>query len=192
MQEQQDDNMLIQLVLSGQQAAYSILVNRHQSYVFTLVLRYVKEREVAEELSQDVFVKAYRYLADFRGKSKFSTWLYTIVNTTCLSYLRKGENDILLLEEDKIIHITDRQTSENPATKLEQKASNAILARAMKLLPNEQARILDLFYIAEQSIDEIGLIMGLTTTNVKVKLYRARGKLKEILDTKFSAEFSDR
>ena len=184
--------MLIQLVLSGQQAAYSILVNRYQSYVFTLVLRYVKEREVAEELSQDVFVKAYRYLADFRGKSKFSTWLYTIVNTTCLSYLRKGENDILLLEEDKIIHIADRQTSENPATKLEQKASNAILARAMKLLPNEQARILDLFYIAEQSIDEIGLILGLTTTNVKVKLYRARGKLKEILDTKFSAEFSDR
>lgn len=192
MQEQQDDKLLIQLVLSGQQAAYSILVNRYQSYVFTLVLRYVKEREVAEELSQDVFVKAYRYLCDFRGKSKFSTWLYTIVNTTCLSYLRKGENDILLLEEDKIIHIADRQTSENPATKLEQKASNAILARAMKLLPNEQARILDLFYIAEQSIDEIGLILGLTTTNVKVKLYRARGKLKEILDTKFSAEFSDR
>ncbi len=89
MQGQADDIAVIQSILQGQQSAYATLVNRYQLYVFTLVMRYVNNREIAEELAQDVFVKAYRYLADFKGNSKFSTWLYTIVNTTCLSYIRK-------------------------------------------------------------------------------------------------------
>ena len=84
-----DDIAVIQLILQGQQAAYATLVNRYQQYVFTLAMRFVNNRELAEELAQDVFVKAYKYLADFKGNCKFSTWLYTIVNTTCLSHLRK-------------------------------------------------------------------------------------------------------
>jgi RNA polymerase sigma factor (sigma-70 family) len=92
----QDDHTVIQQVLKGQTAAYSVLVERYQSFVFTLALRYVPNRETAEELAQDIFVKAFRCLADFKGNSKFSTWLYTIVNTTCISYLRKKQ-DIAIL-----------------------------------------------------------------------------------------------
>jgi len=83
---QQEDELIIQMVLQGRHSAYTILVNRYQAYVFTLVLRYINDRGLAEELAQDVFVKAYRSLADFKGNSKFSTWLYTIVSTTCISY----------------------------------------------------------------------------------------------------------
>ncbi len=80
------DNEVISRVLQGEQNAYAELVTRYQGYVFTLVMRMIKSREDAEEVAQDVFIKAYRSLADFRGESKFSTWLYTITNTTCITF----------------------------------------------------------------------------------------------------------
>ncbi len=189
MAVQMDDNVAIQLVLQGQQSAYAALADKYRQYVFTIAMRYVNNREVAEELSQDVFVKAYRCLADFKGNSKFSTWLYTIVNTTCLSHLRKKGDAAVLLEEDKIVSLSDNLYSEHPTRLLEQKATRLLLDNAMKQLPGPDARILTLFYQAEQSVDEVGNILGITATNVKVKLFRARGKLKEILESKYSNEF---
>ncbi|MES2702168.1 MAG: sigma-70 family RNA polymerase sigma factor [Bacteroidota bacterium] len=181
MGDQQDDMVVIQQVLQGRQAAYAILVERYQRYVFTLVLRYVPNREVAEELAQDVFIKAYRCLADFKGSSKFSTWLYTIVNTTCLSYLRKKPDATVLLEEERMITIADRAFAETPLTKMEQQARQRMISIAMQQLHEDEARILSLYYQGDQSVDEIGVITGLTASNVKVKLYRARQKLKGIL-----------
>jgi len=188
MYEHLDDIAVIQLVLQGQQAAYATLVGRHQQYVFTLAMRYVNNRELAEELAQDAFVKAYKYLADFKGNSKFSTWLYTIVNTTCLTHLRKKKDETILLEEEKMVSLSDNAYEQKPSDKLEQKTQKQLLERAMKHLPEAEAQILTLFYQAEQSIDEVGMIMGLTTSNVKVKLFRARQKLKEVLETKYSRE----
>jgi RNA polymerase sigma factor (sigma-70 family) len=181
MQQPADDIAVIQQVLQGQQTAYAILVERYQQYVFTLAMRYVNNREVAEELSQDVFVKAYRYLADFKGHSKFSTWLYTIVNTTCLSYLRKKKEETILLEEERMIAITDNRNEAQPPGKMEMAEQKGMLNKAIAALPEEDGRILSLFYIAEQSIEETGIIMGLTSGNVKIRLFRARQKLKEIV-----------
>jgi len=179
MQAQPEDNAVIQSVLQGSQAAYAILVARYQQYVFTLVMRYVNNRELAEELSQDIFVKAYRYLADFKGNSKFSTWLYTIVNSTCLSHLRKKKDETILLDPDKMVSLSDQPVfSEIPLKNLEQKAQKQWIEQAMKRLDKADAQIITLFYQAEQSVEEIGVIMGLTTSNVKVRLFRARQKLK--------------
>ena len=178
MNTQPDDIAVIQLVLQGQQSAFATLVERHQSYVFTLAMRYVNNREVAEELAQDVFLKAYRYLADFKGNSKFSTWLYTIVNTTCLSYLRSKKEGHILLTEEKLVSVSDSDIYELPSDSLDQKMRKIILEQAIKKLPVEDARILTLFYQAGQSVDEIGIIMGMTAANVKVRLFRARQKLK--------------
>jgi len=184
----QDDIAVIQKILQGQQNAYAVLVNRYQSYVFTLVMRYVNDRELAEELAQDVFVKAYRYLADFKGNSKFSTWLYTIVHTTCLSHMRKKKDETILLEEEKMISISDHTFSQKSSEKLEQKTQKQMLENAMKHLPASDAQLVTLFYMAEQSMDEIGIILGLTAGNVKVRLFRARQKLKEILESKYGKE----
>ena len=188
MQEQADDIAVIGMVLKGQQAAYGILVARYQQYVFTLTMRYVNNRELAEELAQDVFVKAYRYLADFKGNCKFSTWLYTIVNTTCLSHLRKKNNGTVLLEEERMVAISDNSYEEKPTTRLEQKTQKQLLDGAMKYLPESEAQVLTLYYQGEQSVEEVGVIMGLTASNVKVKLYRARQKLKEVLESRYSGE----
>ena len=109
MYSSDNDITVIKNVLQGKQGDYAILVNKYQRYVFSIVLRYVTNREVAEEISQDVFIKAYRNLGSFKGESKFSTWLYTIVHTTCLSHLRKKKEETVLLEEETMILLHDKK-----------------------------------------------------------------------------------
>ena len=188
MIKEQDDTEIIRSILQGNKSAYSILVSRYSNYVFTIVMRYINNRELAEELAQDVFVKAYRFLADFKGNSKFSTWLYAIVNTTCLSHLRKKKEGSVLMDEEKLIFYAGN--TESASTQLEQKTQKELINTAMNLLPEADSLILNLFYIAEQSIEEIGVIIGLTPTNVKVKLFRARQKLKEIVENKYRKELA--
>jgi RNA polymerase sigma-70 factor (ECF subfamily) len=189
MPNNQDDISVIARVLQGQQGAYTILVDRYQSYVFTLVLRYVPQREQAEELAQDVFVKAYRFLADFKGNSKFSTWLYTIVNTTCLSHLRKRQDEAVLMSDLSATNYGENIGSgESAGDRMEQKTQKQLVDMAIKKLPGDDARIISLFYLAEQSVEEIALVMGLTTANVKVKLFRGRQKLREVMTTSYKNE----
>jgi len=114
------DTEIISRVLQGEKNAYAELVTRYQNYVFTLTLRFTKNREDAEEISQDIFVKAYRSLADFRGASKFSTWLYTIVNTTCITFLRKKKLEIKSLDDESTFEIADKQDSGFRANTVEQ------------------------------------------------------------------------
>ena len=187
----QDDMLVIQSILQGQQSAYAILVAKYQSYVFTLVLRYVDDRGLAEELAQDVFVKAYRSLADFKGNSKFSTWLYTIVNTTCLSHLRKKKDMTLLLEHGQMLSLQNSMyNNDGVEQRMEQKARRQILSEAISKLPTEDAQVITLFYQLEQSQEETAKILGITAANVKVKLFRARQKLREVLETKFMNELT--
>ena len=103
MQPATPDNEIIQMVKNGNQQAYSQLVTRYQNYVFTIVLRYINSREDAEEVAQDVFIKAYKSLADFRGESKFSTWIYTITTTSCLTFLRKKKLEVHSLDNEKVM-----------------------------------------------------------------------------------------
>jgi len=191
MHDALDDIAIINLVLQGQHTAYAILVSRYQQYVYTLAMRHVNDRELAEELAQDVFLKAYRFLADYKGGSKFSTWLYTIVRTTCLSHIRKKKDETVLLAEEQMLSIAGQQsTGEKASDRLEQKTQKLMLDNAIKQLPEIDAQIITLFYQAEQSLEEIGIIMGLTANNVKVRLFRGRQKLKEILENKYTNELA--
>src|SRR6266478_2831835 len=115
------DTEIISLVLKGDHNAYALLVERYKSYVFTLVLRFVRSREDAEEVSQDIFIKAYRSLSDLRGSAKFSTWLYTVVNTTCITFLRKKKLEIHSLDNKKIFEAADNKDSGFSANQVEQK-----------------------------------------------------------------------
>jgi len=189
MHEQAQEEEIIRQVLQGNVQAFAHLVQQYQNYVFTLVQRYVPGREEAEEIAQDVFVKAYRSLADFRGQCKFSTWLYTIVNTTCISALRKKKAPTLLMDEEKMIFVADQSHSaDNNHKRLEIRSERKIIQSAIAQLPPTDAQIITLFYLHEQSLAEVATILGLTTNHVKVRLHRARGKLKEILERKSNWE----
>ena len=182
------DNEIISKVLKGEQNAYAELVNRYQAYVFTLVLRMIKSREDTEEVAQDVFIKAYRSLADFRGESKFSTWLYTIANTTSITFLRKKKLDVHSLDNEKVFEVADSKDSGFRANLVEQKSRVNMVNEAIAMLSPDDAEIITLFYKAEQNLEEISKILRLETNTVKVRLHRARTRLKEKMEKNFSEE----
>ena len=184
----QPDEEVIGRVLKGDQSAFALLVEKYQNYIFTLVLRFIENREDAEEIAQDVFVKAYRSLADFRGDSKFSTWLFTITRTTCLSFLRKKKLDTQSLDNERTgLQIENRESGFN-ANLVEQKSRHAMLNRAIAMLSPDDAQVLNLFYKGDQTLEEIGKIMRLDANTVKVKLHRARQRLKDKMEKYFAHE----
>jgi RNA polymerase sigma factor (sigma-70 family) len=184
----QPEEQIISRILKGDQSAFSLLVEKYQNYVFTLVLRFTENREDAEEIAQDVFVKAYRSLADFRGDSKFSTWLFTIARTTCLSFLRKKKLDTISLDNERTGLQVENKESGFSANGIEQKSRHAMLSRAISMLSPDDAQVLNLFYKGDQTLEEIGKIMRLDPNTVKVKLHRARHRLKDKMEKYFSHE----
>jgi len=185
------DIEIISKVLKGEQQAYAELVKRYQNYVFTLTLRFIKSREDAEEVSQDIFVKAYRSLADFRGESKFSTWLYTIVNTTCITFLRKKRLNVQSLDNEKVFETVESQDSGLNANQVERKSRANMVNSSISMLSYDDSEILTLFYKAEQSLEEISQILGLEQNTVKVRLHRARQRLKTMMENSFNEEVRD-
>ena len=185
------DSEIISQVLRGDHNAYALLVERYKSYVFSITLRFTKNREDAEEISQDIFVKAYRALADFKGTAKFSTWLYTIVNTTCITFLRKKRLDVRSLDDEGTFEAADSQDSGLRANLVEQKSRQNMVNRAITMLNPDDAEIITLFYKNEQTLEEIGHILGIEVNTAKVRLHRARTRLKEKMEKYFAEEVRD-
>jgi RNA polymerase sigma factor (sigma-70 family) len=191
MDSRTTDNEVITRVLRGEHQLYAELVTRYQNFVFTLALRYTPVREDAEEIAQDVFVKAYKALKDFRGASKFSTWLYSIVNSTAITFLRKKKLDVKSLDNENVYEQAKSRDSGTSANQVEVKSKVEMVTKAIQLLSPDDAKLITLFYKAEQSLEEIAQIMNLETNTVKVKLHRARTRLKEKMEKYFMQEVRD-
>ncbi|RZL50913.1 MAG: sigma-70 family RNA polymerase sigma factor [Pedobacter sp.] len=182
MQEKETDLALINAVLAGETAQYAVLVKRHQRFVFTLAMRFAKNREDAEEVAQDCFIKAYRALGTFKQTSKFTTWLYTIVYTTAMTFLRKKRLDTQSINDDEnILQIANAGNDFDAGNSAEKKSSYVYLNQAINMLLPDDAAIITLFYKGEQSLEEIGEALSMEPNTVKVKLHRARIRLKEKL-----------
>jgi RNA polymerase sigma factor (sigma-70 family) len=188
MQSKLSDIELIDQVLAGNQAAYADLVKRHQRFVFTLAMRFAKGREDAEEIAQDCFIKAYRSLASFQRQSKFSTWLYSIVYTTAMTFLRKKRVDTDSLDDEGTFIQVENQSSAYDVNDAENKSRSFYLNQAIEQLLPDDAIIITMFYKGEQSLEEIALAIGLGANTVKVKLFRARQRLKEKLERNLKHE----
>jgi len=187
----QSDQYYINQVLQGRVNDFSVLVERYQNFVYTIVFRMVKNKEQAEEIAQDTFVKAYTSLSKYRGEAKFSTWLYTIAYRKCLDAIKASKRTIRseTLEESNETKI---QVVNDALSCLLDKERKEIISDSILKLPEDQAALITLFYFEEKSIKEIVEIMGLTIDNVKVKLYRSRKKLYSILQYHISPELSSK
>jgi RNA polymerase sigma factor (sigma-70 family) len=163
-------------VLSGDVQAYALLVNKHKNLVFSIVLKIVNNREDAEEISQDVFLKAYQSLSTFERKSKFSTWLYRIAYNAAISKIRKKKVEMVAMEETVITNYSTDEIGRD-MNEMEENDRQLILEKALKRLPEEDNLLIILFYKNENSIEDISDITGLSVSNVKVKLHRIRKKL---------------
>jgi len=176
-----EDIRLIRQILAGDQAAFRLLVERHQDFVFSMAFRVLRSREEAEEVAQDVFVKIYRTLHTFEQRSGFRTWLYTITYRAAIDKFRLLKAPQTSLDDERsALQIAERPES-GPANQSQQSDLRAQLQLALKRLKPEDAALIELFYLHEQSVKDIVDITGLSLSNVKTKLHRLRETLKEEL-----------
>lgn len=182
-----NDQDYILKILGGDTQKYAVLVNRYKDMVFTLAIRMVKNKEEAEEISQDTFIKVFKSLGKFKGESKFSTWIYSIAYNTCLDSLKKTKRQQKTVTIDEF---TEHQLKslDNIFDALEQEERINAVQSCMHLLPGEDSFLLTLYYFEELTLDEIANIVNLKANNVKVKLFRSRKKLASILKERVSPE----
>ena len=184
------DQHYIDKILQGETNAFAGLVDRYKNMIFTLALKMVKNREEAEEVAQDTFIKAYNSLNKFKGDSKFSTWIYRVAYNTCLDRLKKNKKEDLNISIDEFsAHLI--KTMNNALSALEDKERKQTIQNCLNLLPREENFLLTLFYFEDQSLEEIGKIMNINANNVKVKLFRSRQKLAVILKKQLEPEIVD-
>lgn len=182
--ETRDDNHYIGLVISGETAAFTTLVNRHKDLVFTIAMNITRNREDAEEVAQDVFLNAFRKLAGFRRESSFQTWLYRIAYNESISKVRKKMIKTMDLEEERLEIIPEEDLEEDIAG-LDENEQKQVIAKILDRLHETDRVIVTLFYLENQPIAEVSQVTGLGESNVKVRLHRVRKKiyleLQEIL-----------
>lgn len=176
----QDDQIFIDRTLAGDANAFATLIERYKSLVFTLSLRMMKQTVEAEEVAQDVFIKAFQKLSSFKGSSKFSTWLYRITYNSCLDALSRKRTQPTHHAAEINDEITEDRV-DDILTKLEQEDLRMHLEECIQRLAEADAFLVTLYYLKEQSLAEIAEITGLTKNNVKVKIFRSRKKLYEIM-----------
>ena len=182
---------LISQVLQGDKMAYAQIIKQHQRFVFTLALRFSKCREDAEEIAQDSFIKALRALPTFKQNSKFTTWLYSIVYTTSMTFLRKKRLDTTSIDDETIVIQLEGQVSDHAVIDVEHKSKMHYVNLAISQLAPLDAAIITLFYQGEQSLEEIAQTVGMESNTVKVKLHRARHRLKERIEGILKQEVRD-
>ncbi|MFP2995970.1 RNA polymerase sigma factor [Spongiivirga sp. MCCC 1A20706] len=176
----EDDQFYITKILEGDSSYYTYLVNRYKNLVYSIVLRMLKNEDDAHEVAQDVFVKVYTNLASFKGKSKFSTWIYKIAYHKCLDALKAKKRSFDTISIDDVFDI-NTDAVDNALDMLEKEARKKTIMNAVMSLKEDYATILTLYYFEELSLKEITEVVGSTLDNVKIKLYRGRKQLFTIL-----------
>jgi RNA polymerase sigma-70 factor (ECF subfamily) len=180
------DSIYIRKVLDGDTQAFRYFIEQYRDMAYSLAISIVKSVPLAEEVTQDAFVKAYKALPKFEQRSKFSTWLYKIVTNEALKKVKKKNLDY----SSKIDEINDAQYSEinGSVTELAEQDQKYYINKALdKLLPNDSL-ILRLFYLNENSMKEIMEITGFSETNIKTILHRARKRFYTVLKAELEHE----
>ena len=176
---QRQDHEVISQVLDGDQQAYRILVERYKQMVYTLAIRLVQNREDAEEVAQNAFLKAYHGLASFKGSAKFSTWIYKITYRCGLDYLKKRKRHPYTVPAEDA-HLIGK-IKVDPATPLVTKERSLRIKKAIGQLPGELGSLILLYYFEELSLREIAEVTGRSENSIKVSLHRGRKRLAALL-----------
>ena len=166
---------IIKKILNGKTEQYEYFLDRYGQQVFVLVDRIVSCQEDAEELTQDVFLKAFQQLSSFKAESTFSTWIYRIATNIAISAVRKKRNDVLCLDDSVFANLSDTQV--DAALEDESEEQMERLQQAMNQLEADERALITLYYLKEKPLAEVAFILGMTEGNAKVKLHRIRKKL---------------
>ncbi|GHU17148.1 RNA polymerase subunit sigma-24 [Spirochaetia bacterium] len=167
-----DDHLIVSQVVSGQKGLFRLLVKRHEQAVYGMGLSFFRNKDDASDFVQDVFLKVYRSLARFEGRSRFSTWLYKIAYNTAVNGITRQKEYRSLAEEEPV---SDGDTPERRA--IRSAAREAVLT-AVTELPERYRICVDLFFFYDRSYQEIEAITGYPVNTIKSHVFRAKKLLR--------------
>ncbi len=176
------DFELIQRTLSGDQDAFTILVYRYQKRVHALAWRKTGDFHVAEEITQDTFLRAYKKLGTLKNPNLFAGWLYVIANRLCNTWFEKRGPEMQSLETVSTVDLEEHLYSEYTAKQREEQASEKrvdLVKRLLQKLPESERIVITLHYLAGSSVKEISEFLGVSSNTVKSRLHRARKRLQK-------------
>ena len=185
-----NDPELVALARSGSEKAYRELLDRYQRPVFSLVYRMVRDRELAEDLAQETFIKVFNHLGSYNPSYKFSSWIFKIASNLAIDSLRRkelatvsidGSRHAQTVDEVESTRITVESHDENPEEALEAKQLGQEIEVAISALRPEYRTAILLRHVEGRPYEEISEIMGIPLGTVKTYIHRARGELRESL-----------
>jgi RNA polymerase sigma factor (sigma-70 family) len=180
------DDKLIKDALTGDQKAYRELVNRHQTSVYHIVYRIVRDRELANDLVQETFMKAFSSLKLYRSEFKFSTWLYKIAANSSIDHLRKKRIRALSLDspvetEDGTVGFEIPDLTHHPEEEIMRRERSTSIEEAITSLPDKYRYVIIARHQEEKSYEEIAAELKVPVGTVKARIFRARELLKKRL-----------
>lgn len=168
------DEALVKRAKRGRGDAFSELVRRHQHTVYSLCLRYMKDPALAEDMAQEAFLKGFRLLKGFRGDCRFSTWMYRVTSSVCLTELaRRGKRGEVPLDE------APQASRDAEAGELE---LGEIVRHCVTRLPERYATIVTMYYLQQAPYEEIAAAMKIPVGTLKTWMFRARKELRELVE----------
>jgi len=177
MNEPHSDADLIARLAKGDQRAMPVLFARHRTRVHRFVLRRVRNDGLAEELVNETFLAVWQQSGRFEGTSSVTTWMLAIAHNKAVSALRKRREEAL---DDGVAEAIP-DLGDSPETSLAKVGKAGILKACLDRLPDEQRVVMDLVYYHEQSVKEVGEVLGIPESTVKTRMFYARKKLSEML-----------
>jgi RNA polymerase sigma-70 factor (ECF subfamily) len=169
------DETIMEAVKRGELQQATLLFERYQKRIFNFLARMTMDRELAEDLTQNVFLRIIKYRNSYREGNKFQSWIYQVARNVFSDYYQAHKNKFAdFVDVEKISdHMADRQESE------EQDEKERLLHRSMARLSEEQRELLVLTRFQQMKYEEVAAIMDTTVANIKVRVHRAILKLKE-------------
>ncbi len=179
------DTELVERVQQGDTSAFRGLVEKYKDVSFSLACSVIKDESLAEDVLQDAFIKAFRNIHKFRGKSSFSTWLYRIVVNACYDEHRRKKKSIYSgLDEAEMLEADNRSDNDS----IFHRDRSRYITDALKRMKPDEALILRLYYLCELGLSEIKEITGFGESKIKVALHRGRQNMAAILENMLGNE----
>ena len=175
-----DEKLQIRKTLKGDTSAFGYFIDTYQDMAMSIAYRVCGNRQEAEDIVQDSFVKAFQNLHSFKSNSKFSTWLYRIVYNTAITKNKSNEFQARYVDYDQI-DTSELYSDFDTISRIEEEERQAMVNKALKMMPRDEGVLLSLYYLEETSIKDMIQVLGQTESNIKIKLHRARKRLHKIL-----------
>lgn len=178
-----EDNIvqLIHRILTGEEEAFSILVQKYQKRIHALAWRKIGDYHIAQEITQDTFIQVYNNLSKLKNPKLFDGWVYVIVNRLCSNWLQRNKDTMPFLED---IPIEERNRTYHTQYQSEQRMTEIrehyreVVKKLLEKLPESERTVITLYYLSEMSVKDIGNFLGVSANTIKSRLHRARNRLE--------------